>query len=68
MSRQDELLELAELFYLQANLTRDRAAKRSLRKMGDCYQHEVEQLRRHAPSDSAIERPSGKYTPRHRAA
>jgi len=67
MSRQDELLKLAELFYLQANLTRDRAAKQSLRKMGDCYQHEADQSRRQAP-DSAIERPSNKYSLRHRAA
>jgi hypothetical protein len=45
MSRQDELFRLADLFYLQANLTRDRAGKQSLRKKGDCYQQEAEQLR-----------------------
>lgn len=45
MSRQEELFKLADLFYLQAKLTQGRAGKQSLQKIGDCYQHEAEQLR-----------------------
>jgi hypothetical protein len=52
MSRQDELFRLADLFYLQANLTRDRVGKQSLRKMGDCYQQEAKQLR--APDNQSF--------------
>jgi len=40
MSRKDELLKLAQLFHSQARLTLDRAAKQTLRKLGDHYQHE----------------------------
>jgi hypothetical protein len=69
MSRQNELLKLAQLFYVQASLTRDRAAKRSLRKMGDYYRHEAERLRGQAASDSnTAGRPSDKHSFRHRAA
>ena len=46
MSRKDELLKLAQLFHSQANLARSRAAKRSLRKIGDHYQHEAKQAAR----------------------
>jgi hypothetical protein len=65
MSRQEELLKLAKLFHSQASTTQSPAAKRSLRKMGDYYQHETKQLGGQASSDSGTERPSGKHLRRH---
>ncbi len=50
MSRKDELLKLANLCHLQANMTRSRATKQSLRKIGDHYQHEAER----APEDVQV--------------
>jgi len=44
MSRNDELLKLAQLFHSQARLTRDRSAKQALRKLGDHYQNEAKEL------------------------
>jgi hypothetical protein len=41
MSRKDELLKLAELFHLQASRAGTRAAKRTLRRMGQHYQNEA---------------------------
>jgi hypothetical protein len=66
VSRQDELLRLADLFHSQANLMRSRAAKQSLRKIGDYYQHEAEHLRRQASSDSDTEQPRAKHILRYR--
>ncbi len=42
MSRKNELFKLAKLCHSQADLTRSRAAKQTLRKIGDHYQHEAE--------------------------
>ena len=54
MSRKDELLKLAELFHLQASRAATRAAKRTLRRMGQQYQNEAA----HA-SDRGAERQRG---------
>ena len=54
MSRRDELLKLAELFYLQASRVGTRAAKRTLRRIGQLYQNEAA----HA-SDRVAERQRG---------
>src|SRR5262249_3672692 len=51
MSREAELLRLADVCYSQANATLSRAVKRALREMGDNYQHEAKQLREQALSD-----------------
>jgi len=51
MSREAELLRLADVCYSQANATLSRAVKRALREMGDNYQHEAKRLREQAPSD-----------------
>jgi len=61
MSRKDELLKLAQLFHSQARLTLDRAAKQTLRKLGDHYQHEAKQGQPSA--DSHTESTSGKRSP-----
>ena len=44
MSIEDELLNLARLCRSQARLTKDRAAKQSLRKLGDHYESEAKKL------------------------
>lgn len=44
MSRNDELLKLAQLFHSQARLTRGRSAKQASRKLGDHYQNEAKEL------------------------
>jgi len=49
MSRKDEVLKLAQLFRLQARLTKDRPTKRTLRKLGDHYQDEVKKLQEQVP-------------------
>jgi hypothetical protein len=41
MSRKDELLKLARLFDLQAGRMETRAAKQTLRRMGQYYQNEA---------------------------
>src|SRR5262245_42274489 len=51
MSREAELLRLADVCYSQANATLSRAVKRALREMGDNYQHEAKRLREQALSD-----------------
>jgi hypothetical protein len=45
MSRKEELLKIAKLFHSQADLVSSRAAKQALRKMGDYYRHEADQMR-----------------------
>jgi hypothetical protein len=45
MSRKEELLKLAQLFYSQANTTLDPATKTSLRKLGDQYDREAKHLK-----------------------
>lgn len=50
MSRKEELLKIAKLFHSQADLVSSRAAKQSLRKMGDYYRREAEQLRGQPPN------------------
>jgi hypothetical protein len=44
MSIEDELLNLARLCRAQARLTKDRAVKQALRKLGDHYANEAERL------------------------
>jgi hypothetical protein len=63
MSRKEELLKLAQLFHSQARLTLDRAAKQTLRKFGDHYQHEAKKLQGQASADSDTESTSGKRGP-----
>ena len=53
MSREDELLKLAQLFRSQARLTHDRLAKQALRKLGDQYQNEAKKLQGQASADCA---------------
>ena len=50
MSRKDELLKLARRFYSQAEGRG--SVKRSLRKLGDNYQREVERLSERHPINS----------------
>jgi len=63
MSRKDELLKLAQLFHSQARLTLDRAAKQTLRKLGDHYQHEAKKLQGQPSADTHTESTSGKRSP-----
>jgi hypothetical protein len=49
MSRKEELLKIAKLFHSQADLVSSRAAK-ALRKMGDYYRREAEQMRGQPPN------------------
>jgi low affinity Fe/Cu permease len=63
MSRKDELVKLAQLFHSQARLTLDRAAKQTLRKLGDQYEHEAKKLQGQASADSHAESISGKHNP-----
>ena len=55
MSRKEELLKIARVFHSQADLVSTRAAKQALRKMGDYYRREAEQLRGQ-PSPNLVER------------
>jgi hypothetical protein len=50
MSRKEELLKIAKVFHSQADLVSSRAAKQALRKMGDYYRREAEQLRAQPPN------------------
>jgi hypothetical protein len=50
MSRKEELLKIAKLFHSQADLVSSRAAKQALRKKGDYYRREAEQLRGQPPN------------------
>ena len=54
MSRKEELLKIAKLFHSQADLLSSRAAKQALRKMGDYYRHEADQMRG-LPSPNLVE-------------
>ena len=51
MSIEHELLNLARLCHLQARLTKDRATKQSLRKLGDHYQTEAKKLQEQLSAD-----------------
>jgi hypothetical protein len=51
MSIEDELLNLARLCRSQARLTKDRAAKQSLRKLGDHYENEAKRLQEQLSAD-----------------
>ena len=51
MSIEDELLNLARLCRSQARLTKDRAAKQSLRKLGDHYEGEAQRLQEQHSAD-----------------
>ena len=51
MSIEDELLNLAKLCRSQARLTKDRAAKQSLRKLGDHYEGEAQRLQEQLSAD-----------------
>jgi hypothetical protein len=64
MSRKDELLKLAQLFHSQARLTLDGAAKQALRKIGDHYKQEAEQLQGPASLDSNPKRHLGRHPKR----
>ena len=61
MSRKEELIELADLFHLQADLTHDPAAKKALRKIGDQYQREVRQQLREQAFKDIDKPPSSKH-------
>lgn len=63
MSRKVELQKLAKLFHSQARLTTSPAVKRTLRKLGDYYQHEAEHLTERPPSS---ENPQPRPKLRHR--
>jgi hypothetical protein len=67
MSRKDELLKLSQLFHSQARLTLDRAAKQTLRKLGDHYRHEAKKLQGLASADSHTETSNGKHSHAHAA-
>jgi hypothetical protein len=61
MSRKEELLKTAKLVHSQADLVSGRAAKQALRKMGDYYRREAEQLRGHSPNLVAQGKPSLRF-------
>ena len=51
MSIEHELLNLARLCHSQARLTKDRATKQSLRKLGDHYETEAKKLQEQLSAD-----------------
>ena len=55
MSRQDVLLELADLCYSQARITLSPETKHAFEEMGDRYRHEADALKSNHENSSLVE-------------